>query len=140
MTLPFKLDDGGCWSSSYPHSKRDCTVASMAIVTGVSYDSVYQTLALVGRKPNQGFESDVWLKKVRGRAFGGRFRAVPVTTRSPVDGSKVPLTPSTFGLLHPKGRYLLETSAHVWAYCEGYHHDLALPYDKPLTGAWQWHP
>jgi len=139
MTLPFKLDDGGCSASSRPHSKRDCVVAAIAIVVECPYDLAYDTVALAGRKPDQGFESDVWLKKVKGRVFGGQFKPIKVKIANPV-GRKTVLTPSTFGLLYPKGHFLLETRMHVWAYVDGYHHDIALPYDKPLTGAWQWHP
>lgn len=140
MSLLFKLDDGGCWASSHAHERSDCTVSAFAIVTGRPYDLIHSTLALAGRRPNRGFESDVWLKRVRGRVLGGLFKRANVRLPSEVGGPKVTLTPATFSLAYPEGRYLLESPTHVWACCEGVHHDIALPYDRPLTGAWRWHP
>ncbi len=135
--IPFKLSDGGCSLSCRPHEYRDCVVAAFAVVTGKPYDEIYDIIALAGRPPNQGFESDVWLKRMRGKVLGGQFKAVKVRIKSPV-GRMISLTPRTFGLLHPKGRYILETASHTWAIVDSVHHDLALPKDKPLTGAWRW--
>ncbi len=137
--LPFKLDDAGCHLSSRPHERRDCVVSALSIVTGLPYDVVYPIVALAGRRPNHGFESDKWLKRMGGRVLGGRFKPVKIRVPSPV-GRTVVLTPSTFGLLYPKGRFLLEQPTHTWSCLNGIHHDLALPYDRPLTGAWQWFP
>ncbi len=138
--LPFKLHDGGCHRSSHPHEHSDCTVSAFAIVTGLPYDKVYSILALAGRKPNRGFESDVWLKKMKGRVLGGLFKAASVRVPSEVDKRKVTLTPDTFRLAYLEGRYVLETQSHTWAYRDGTHYDIALPYDRPLTGAWRWYP
>ena len=137
--IPFQLSDGGCAFSSRPHEVRDCVVAAFAIVTDRLYDEVFDIIALAGRPSNQGFESDVWLKKTRGKVFGGQFKVVPVKVKSPV-GRMVALTPRTFGLLHPKGRYILETTQHTWALVDQTHYDLSLPKEKPLTGAWLWVP
>lgn len=141
---PLQLDDGGRHLSRRPGQYHDCSVRALAILTGQPYDVCYDLLARAGRKPCQGFESDKWLKKVKGRVFGGQFKAVPIIASRPIPRSPtVVLTPSTFGR-DPKylngGRYLLETPSHTWAVIDGIHHDLWRVKEQPLTGAWQWFP
>lgn len=124
------LDDGGREASKRCGQHSDCTVRALAIVTATPYDEVYETLARAGRRSCAGFESDEWLKRRRGRAFGGRFRALNVTD----------LTPSTFATRYPTGRFLLETSSHTWACISSIHHDLWRVKEQPLSGAWLFTP
>lgn len=143
---PLVLDDGQRNLSKRPGQTADCTVRAFAIVTGLSYDLIYETLAKAGRKPCQGFESDVWLKKRRGRVFGGLFKPVEIRAlRQPMDQCTIrpvsgKLTPSTFASVYPEGRYLLETPNHVWCQIDGIAHDLWRVKEQSLTGAWRWHP
>lgn len=138
-TYPFRLDDGGCCKSSHPYEKNDCSVVALAIVTGLPYDTVHSALKRAGRDGNQGFESDSWLQRRAGLAFGGRFKPVK-TKRHGAFSDEKPLTVSTFGAWYPKGRFLLETECHVWGMVDGVHHDISRTREQPLTGAWQWIP
>ncbi len=122
------LNDGRRNLSKRPSQSSDCTVRALAIVTGVSYDSVYDVLAKAGRKPCDGFDVDEWLARKRGRVLGGRFRRVSIKG----------LTPATFAARYPKGRYLLTTDDHAWACLSARHHDLIRVKEQPLEGAWVW--
>lgn len=122
---PLILDDAGRNLSKRPGQHSDCSVRALAIVSGLPYDTVYDILAAAGRKPCDGFDSPAWIKKHRGRVLGGRFKVVSVRG----------LTPLTFGRLHPKGRFILETENHMWALVDGKHRDL-WRVTKKLTGAW----
>lgn len=132
MTKPYTLviDDADCHLSTRFAEANDCTVRSIAIVTSLSYDHVFDVLAEAGRKPNRGFESDQWLKKRRGRVLGGRFKAVNVKG----------LVPDTFAHRYPIGRYLVETADHVYSVLDGVAHDLGRVKKQFLTGAWVWTP
>lgn len=138
MSLPYKLvlSDGGRNMSRRPGQTADCTVRSLAIVTGVDYDTCYDLLAKSGRKPCHGFDIDDWLRAKRGRVLGGRFKAVDIYPF--YVGAH--LTPGTFSDYYPKGRFLLSTERHVWVVLDSVHHDLWRVKEQPLVDAWQWHP
>lgn len=140
---PLVLNDGGRNLSKRPGSYSDCTVRALAIVTGTSYDSVYDLLAAAGRKPCAGFDSTSWIRRRRGRVLGGRFRAVPVRREMTevLEGGATKrvmwnVTPTTFSLFYPEGRYLLETPSHTWVCLSSIHHDLWRVKEQPLSGAW----
>lgn len=124
---PLILDDGGRNLSLRPGQSNDCIIRAFSIVTDLDYDLIYDTFARSGRKPCQGYDSPAWLKRRKGRAFGGRFTSLKVRG----------MTPLAAGLRYPKGRYLLETDDHVWALIDGRHHDL-LRIGDTLTGAWRY--
>jgi hypothetical protein len=135
---PLILDDGGRNTSLRIAQTNDCSVRAFAIITGKPYDTVYDILAKAGRKSCQGFESDEWLQKRRGRAFGGIFKPVKITGRDDRYSMRPDLTPLNFASHHPSGRFLLETTDHVWCVLEGVHHDLwRVKQGQPLTGAWE---
>lgn len=135
---PLVLNDGGRNLSSRIGQFSDCTVRAFAIITGLDYDIVYDTLAKAGRKPCDGFDSTEWLKKRRGRAFGGVFKPVKVVGRDDRYSQRPHLTPLNFASYHPKGRFMLETDSHTWICLDGIHHDLwRVKQDKPLSGAWE---
>lgn len=137
---PLVLNDGNRNLSRRPGQFNDCTVRAFAIITGKSYDEVYDILAKAGRKPCQGFDSTGWLKKRRGRAFGGHFKAIPILFRLKGSMARYTLTPSLFASHYPEGRFLLETPSHTWACLDSIQHDLWRVKERSLTGAWQWHP
>jgi hypothetical protein len=138
MFYPLKLDDGNRNMSKRPGQFSDCVVRAFAIITGLDYDTVYDILAKAGRKPCEGFDSTEWLKKRRGRAFGGVFKPVKVIGRDDRYTQRPHLTPLNFGVYHPRGRFLLEFENHVWVIKNGVHHDLwRVKQEKPLSGAWE---
>lgn len=143
MSAPYKLvlDDGNRNLSRRPGQTSDCSVRALAIITQSTYDDVYDLLAKAGRKPCQGFHLDDWLKARRGRVLGGRFKAVKIRF---ADSNVSPrftetLTPTTFPLRYPTGRYLVSTANHVYCVVNGVAHDLWRVKEQPLVDAWQWH-
>lgn len=139
MFYPLQLNDGGRNMSIRYGQTADCSVIAFAIVAGVSYDESYDILAKAGRKPCEGFASDEWLKKRKGRAFGGVFKPVKVVGLDDKYSQRPHLTPLNFASYHPKGRFLLEHPSHVWCCINGTHHDMwrVKPQTRPLTGAWE---
>lgn len=139
------LDDAGRSESKRFSQSSDCTVRALSIVTGVAYDDVYDLLAKAGRKPCAGFDSTSWIRRKRGRVLGGRFRAVPVRREMTevLEGGATKrvmwnVTPTTFSMFYPEGRYLLESPSHTWACLSSIHHDLWRVKEQPLSGAWVW--
>ena len=131
---PLVLDDGGRNLSRRPMQINDCTVRSFAIITKLSYDEVYDTLAEAGRWSHQGFDNTKWLIKLKGKAFDSTFVRMNVGKTS----GHPELTPDNFTEYFPRGRYLLERYNHVWAVVNGKHRDLwRVRGDEPLYGAWK---
>ena len=135
---PLVLHDGGRNTSLRPGQYADCSVCALATISGKSYDEVYDILAKAGRKPCEGFGSDEWIAKHKGRVLGGIFRPIKVTGYDDRYSQRPPLTPLNFATYHPKGRFLLETLSHTWPVINGIHYDMwRVKQDKPLTGAWE---
>lgn len=127
--------------SKRPSQIHDCSVRALAIITETAYDEVYDLLSKAGRKPCDGFDSTTWLKKRKGRVFGGIFVPVKVTGFDDRYSQRPHLTPLNFASYHPKGRFLLETHSHTWVVIDSVHHDLwRIKQEQPLTGAWEWFP
>lgn len=131
ILYPLKIDDAGCHLSLRPEERSDCTVRAFSIVTNLPYNHIYDVLREAGRRPHQGFDSDKWLARKKGRVFGGVFK--PVNVKG--------LTPLTVGNKYPVGRYIIETPDHVYGLLDGVSHDLVrLKDNTQLTGAWKWFP
>ena len=135
------IHDGNRHLSRRINSNSDCTVRALSIVTGASFDDAYDLLARAGRKPHKGFEIDQWLARRRTPVFGGTFKRIPVLgCYEAISPLKTPLTPVTFPIWHPKGRYLVTTSDHVYPILDSIAYDLRRVKEQPLESAWLWTP
>ena len=130
---PLVLDDGGRNFSKRPSQTADCSVRAFSIVSGLPYDEVYDILQKAGRKPCQGFHTDRWVKRNKGKVVGGKCTAVKLKV------GKIDLTPNNFVNFYPKGRFVLESHDHTWAVIDGVHRDMwrvKCP-DDSLFGVWK---
>jgi hypothetical protein len=112
----FAFNDGGRRLSTRPKQRNDCTVRSLAIVTGLSYDLAFDVLKGAGRKNNGNFDLEKYLREHSKGSFKcqkqGRLLA-------PVRWKRI----SDFLAEHHNGRYIIATAKHVAAVVDGVMHD-----------------
>lgn len=79
--------------------RNDCTVKSLAEVTGLDYFVVFERLRLAGRTNNSAFAIDWWLKSMNWKAMGFAFEKR--------------------ACLQSKGKFLCWNATHAWATVDG---------------------
>lgn len=109
----FVKTDGGRSLSKRKKQKNDCTVRALALATNISYDEAYEICAEAGRKCGQGLLMKQFLPTVI--VNGYRFKWYPLQA---VKG-EMRVTPVTFAINHPAGKYILKTAKHVLACIDG---------------------
>jgi hypothetical protein len=131
---PLVLDDGGRNYSRRPYQINDCSVRAFAILSGLPYDEIYDILRKAGRKSNEGFWSDRWIERKKGKVLNGKFKRVSL--------KRGKITPMNFSKFYPRGRYLLESHNHTWVVIDGVHRDMWRVKDQnePLFGIWKFTP
>jgi hypothetical protein len=120
--VPLEIADAGRRLSRRSRQRSDCTVVALAHASGVPYDTCYDALALGGRKSGRGFHIRRWA--VRQEAWEGwrfEWRDFPATKGFPR------VTPVTFALANPKGRFILQCAGHVLACVDGVIYDSFRP-------------
>jgi len=126
-TLPVKIDDGGRTQSGMK-AKRvgDCVCRALAIVTGNTYDAVYQTINSVGaserlskrRKRRSSARNGVYKPTVR--KLMEQHGGVWTPTMGIGSGCRVHLRKGEFP---ESGKYVACLSKHVCAVIDGVIHD-----------------
>ncbi len=117
----FVQSDGGRSRSRRPRQKDDCTVRALALVTERPYDEAYDALASAGRQSSRRFDFRTWAASALFAGFRLRWTPLPAVRGRPR------VTPATFVLDHPRGRYVLRTAKHVMACIDGAIHDTHRP-------------
>ena len=114
FAVPLVISDGGRAQSRRPKQRADCTVRALAHCTGEPYDACYDALAAGGRKSGRGFHLRQWAQR-QGNFAGWRFdwRDFPAVKGMPR------VTPVTFALARPTGRFILRCAGHVMACVDG---------------------
>jgi hypothetical protein len=137
LEAPFRRTDAGRAGSKRPRQRNDCTVRALASAASVPYDEAYDALAAGGRKAGRGFDFRGWAKT------GACDRWRLVWTACPAVKGQMRVTPVTFALAHPEGRYVLCTAKHVLAVVDGVviddgveHGELGLAF-RCVYGAWR---
>lgn len=128
VKLQTVITDGGAWDAEIFTERNDCTVRAVAIATGTPYDKVHAELEWRGRRPGQGFPltSEGHLKD-----FGFKPYYIPRP-----QGVKPRL--STVVSHVQKGRFIVQTRAHVFAIVDGVAFDkTASSLSKPVFSVWQ---
>jgi hypothetical protein len=120
MPYPFIEDDGGRSESQRPRQKEDCTVRALAVITGWTYDQVYDLLKKNGRRSHSRFHLGPWLKSNGYRL--SEWAIMPLTFPA-VKGERR-MNPVTFISQNPHGRWIVKTATHVFAIVDGVAHDL----------------
>lgn len=128
----FMATDAGRSQSRRPRQKNDCTVRALALTTGADYDATYDALAEAGRRCSQGFDFRTWAKDGVHNGFRFVWRPFPARRWA------WRMNPVTFAMSHPRGRYILRVSKHVFACIDGMLMDTA-PVEtmRCVYGAWE---
>lgn len=100
-----------------------CTVVSVAIVGGISYEQAYQICFNHGRKHGRGMPIPQHLDAIAEVGYD----AIPVTLRP-----NRHLTPTTVGRFYRKGTYLAYTASHVLVVRDGVVHDWTNLSKRPI--------
>jgi len=117
----FNYNDGGRRTAGYTGTTRDCVCRSIAIVTGKTYQEVYEALNRLGESERLGKR-----KKVKSHSSSGVFR---VTYEKYLKSLGYTWTP-TMGIgtgckVHlrhtelPSGRLIVRVSRHITAVIDG---------------------
>lgn len=113
MECRFHATDAGRSLSKRPKQRNDCVVRALALAVDCPYDEAYDFCAkILDRKCGQGTYSKKLLKvEFRGYRFSWKaFQAVKDMQR---------MTPVTFAISHPTGRFILKLAKHVVACVDG---------------------
>lgn len=143
IPFPFQTSDGGRAASSHPKAKNDCTVRALALITGESYDQVWDLLAseAAGLVAGHGVHLDRWLVNRQDPVIGDPqdilgWRAERITF--PARKWKPRMNPGTFFQHFHVGRYLVKTARHVYPVIDGVTYDLAPEReDRCIYAAWR---
>lgn len=131
-SYPFVYSDGGRSNSKRPKQQNDCTVRAVALAFEVPYDRAYDMLKSAGRKSHQGFYFNEWAEEtvVNGRRLKWRpFQAVKGQKR---------MNPVRFSQEFAKGRWIVRTAGHVFAFIDGVGYDDTKERDsRCIYGAWE---
>ncbi len=92
---------------SYKWEKHDCVVIAFTHVTGLTYPVIHEMFKSLGRRDKKGFASMVEHKWYRNSPF--KFRRSTLKPR----------LLKTWIQEHKKGRYILETSNHMFCCLDG---------------------
>ena len=129
---PWVESDGGRALSKRPKQKNDCTVRAVALVFSLSYDKAYEMLKSAGRKSHDGFYINEWADEVL--INGKRLRWQPFQA---IKGQKR-MNPVTFAQQFNKGRWIVRTAGHVFAFIDGVaYDDIREPDGRCIYGAWE---
>lgn len=113
--IRFRFTDGGRNFSQRPRERNDCTVKSLALVTGVSYDEAYDFLANAGRAANCGF--DYWNRFLDRQTKIFDRRVVKHSFPAVKGGKRMRL--DRFLYEFPNGNYILTFADHVAPVIDG---------------------
>lgn len=113
--------------NSPDHERADCTVRALAISTDSPYYDAYRVLSQAGRKSNQGFYIEKFLKSSK-FILGHQFTKL---------NFRKAITLQKFLKTHPKGTFYVRKRGHVFVVKNGTVFDTLKPgpYTKVLM-AW----
>lgn len=104
---------------------NDCTVVSLAVITGSGYESAHVTMSLGGRKHREGR----WMHKA------AAIRGMDMVRGLDRDSG---VTLNQFTQAHPRGRYWVEVSGHALAVIDGVVHDHSHRPRRIVRRAWHY--
>jgi hypothetical protein len=126
--------DAGRSSSRRPRQANDCTVRSLALAVGVSYDEAYDELRRRGRKASRGF---VWPPSPPrdDEVFGVQLRWVsfPARKGQPRMNTERFVMDERFEW----GTWILDQAKHVCVVIDGVVHDDHPTWERCVYGAWE---
>jgi hypothetical protein len=126
--LPYIYSDGGRAASGYKRAARDCVARSIAIATGLTYQSVYERLAestgsqratsRSGKRPASA-SNGIHTKRKWFKDYMASLGWVWTPTMAIGSGCKVHLRSGEL----PTGRLIVRVSRHYTAVIDGVIHD-----------------
>lgn len=111
--LLYVKNDGGKSSASRP-DKADCTVRSLAIFLGLSYDESFQILKKAGRQDGKGFDINSFICGFEHEKYEFWLE----------DFSRENCTVERFIRENPKGEFMVSLAEHVFNIIDGKIHDI----------------
>lgn len=103
---------------------NDCSIRAYSIAACVSYDHAHALFTKHGRTPKKRTSIDTTISVLR-KTFPNAIHLFPQ------------MSLSCFMKLHPIGHYLLHTSSHAFALCDGIVHDWSYHPRYKIRHAWR---
>lgn len=102
--MKFQQSDAGRAQSKRPKQKSDCVVRALALAFETDYDSMYDTMAELGRKSGRGTDKELWQRYLYPRAEKKSFPAI---------AGKKRMNLKTFVEKNPNGSFVVQMAGHV---------------------------